>query len=363
MAISAKSMITSFELQRSTRPEIKSPAGHIPISFAPEDRDRMTNEFMMKLAEEYMERMGIKDTQYIIVRHHDGDNEHLHIVYNRINNEKKLISLNNDFKRNEQVCKAMKDKYGLTYGTNKFKVKREKLRGSERVKHDIYHAVREEIVYCRTIEELQERLKSRGVEMTYKYRRGTNEPQGVLFTKDNITFKGSQIDRNFSYMGIQGMSKAMDVEWKKIDEQNRLVQQKKAQQQRPKHNFRHDIPTKIRAVPLTEQQRITLDSGKSVCFKDRTNSQGEKFDVYAIWSTQENKLNFYYEDPCKFDLYKEQQQSQQSQQSHTSHDEESSSGIGLFDLTADDGGDDPEEDAFRRRMQQQQKKKKRGVRM
>ncbi len=320
----------------------------------------MTNDFMIKLAEEYMERMGIKDTQYIIVRHHDGDNEHLHIIYNRINNEKKLISLNNDFKRNEQVCKAMKDKYSLTYGANKFRVKREKLRGSERVKHDIYHAVREEVVYCRTIEELQERLKSRGVEMVYKCRRGTSEPQGVLFTKDNITFKGSQIDRNFSYRGIQEMSKAMDVEWKKIDEQLRLAQQKKAQQQqRPRHNFRHDIPTKIGAVSLTEQQRITLDRGESVCFKDRTNSQGEKFDVYAIWSAQENKLNFYYEDPCKFDSYKEQQQqSPQSQHSYTSHYEDTSSGIGL----SADGGDDPEEDAFRRRMQQQ-KKKRRGVRM
>ncbi|MFR9600709.1 MAG: relaxase/mobilization nuclease domain-containing protein [Rikenellaceae bacterium] len=361
MATSAKSMITSFELQRSTRPEIKSPAGHIPISFAPEDRERMTNEFMVKLADEYMERMGIKDTQYIIVRHHDGDNEHLHIIYNRINNEKKLISLNNDFKRNEQVCKAMKDKYGLTYGVNKFKVKREKLRGSERVKHDIYHAVREEVVHCRTIEELQGRLKSRGVEMAYKYRRGTNEPQGVLFTKDNITFKGSQIDRNFSYRGIQEMSKAMDIEWEKIDEQHRLAQQKR-ESQRPKHNFRHDIPSKIGSVPLTEQQRITLDSGESVCFKDRTNSQGEKFDVYAIWSTQENKLNFYYEDPCNLDLCKEQQQQQQSQQSHDSFYDEPSSSTGLFDFI-DDCGDNPDEQLFRKRMQQQQKKKKRGIKM
>ncbi|MFR9582595.1 MAG: hypothetical protein SNH67_09275, partial [Rikenellaceae bacterium] len=101
---------------------------------------------------------------------------------------------------------------------------------------------------------------------------------------------------------------------------------------------------------------------ESVCFKDRTNSKGEKFDVYAVWSTRESKLNFYYEDPCKLDSHKEQQQ-QQSQQSHASHYDEPSSGIGLFDLSADDSGDDPDETAFRRRMQQQQKKKKRGIRM
>ncbi len=369
MAINAKSMITSFELQRSTRAEIKSPAGHIPISFAPEDRKRMTNEFMVTLAEEYMERMGIKDTQYIIVRHHDADNEHLHIVYNRINNEKKLISLNNDYKRNEQVCKAMKDKYGLTYGVNKFRVKREKLHSAERVKHDIYHAVREEIVQCRTMAELRERLSSRGVEMQYKFRRGSMEVQGVSFTKDNCTFKGSQIDRNFSYKGLQLMFKVIEAEWKKIDEQNRQAQQKKAPQQpqRPSHNFRYNIPTKIGAVPLTERQRITLDSDESVCFKDRTNSQGEKFNVYAIWSVQENQLNFFYEDPCKFGSQQQMQQEQtQPPQPHTDELQQSGSfasgGLGLLDLPNGNGTeiDDIENEQMARNLKP---KKKRGVRM
>ena len=49
----------------------------------------------------------------------DTDNPHCHIVYNRINNEGKLISDRNDYRRNEQVTKALKSKYGLTYGTDK----------------------------------------------------------------------------------------------------------------------------------------------------------------------------------------------------------------------------------------------------
>ena len=135
MAMSPKDMITSFELQQSVRSDIKSPVGHIPISFAPEDKERMTNEFMTQLAEEYMQKMGIKDTQYIIVRHHDNNNPHCHIVYNRINNHGKLITDKNDYKRNEKVCKELKDKYNLTYGKNKSKVKVDKLRGKERVRH------------------------------------------------------------------------------------------------------------------------------------------------------------------------------------------------------------------------------------
>ncbi len=329
MDLNAKTMITSFELQQSVRPEIKSPVGHIPISFSPEDKERMTNDFMVKIAKEYMQFMGIKDTQYIIVRHHDNPNEHIHIVYNRIDNNGKLISDKNDYRRNITSCKVLKDKYNLTYGENKFKVKREKLQGSERIRHDIYHAVREEIVWCRKVEELQARLKSRGVVMEYKYRRGTNEPQGISFTKDNCTFKGSQIDRNFSYRGVQLMFQYMEKEWAKIDE-------KQAQQAKPKHDFKYDIPEKIVDVALTDEQRISLDKGESVCFKDRINSAGDVFDVYVQWSEQEKKLNFYYEDPCAF------------------------STLGVLDLP-NGGCDDPEEEEFRRAMQR--KKKKRGMRM
>ncbi len=194
------------------------------------------------------------------------------------------------------------------------------------------------------------------------------EVQGVSFTKDNCTFKGSQIDRNFCYKGLQLMFKVIEVEWKKIDEKNRQAQQKKTPQpQRPKHNFRYNIPTKIGAVPLTEQQRIALDSGESVCFKDRTNRQGEKFDVYAIWSVRENQLNFYYEDPCKFGSQQEMQQEQQEQpqqsQPHTHEQQQSDSftggGLGLLDLPSGNGTDidDIENEQMARNLKP---KKKRG---
>ena len=109
----------SFELQRQLNPRIKKPVGHIALSFKPEDKPRLTDEFMAKIAIEYMQMMGITDTQFIIVRHHNTDNPHCHIVYNRINNAGKLISDRNDYRRNEQVTKALKSKYGFTYGTDK----------------------------------------------------------------------------------------------------------------------------------------------------------------------------------------------------------------------------------------------------
>lgn len=40
----------------------------------------MTDDFMLKIAHEYMEKMGITDTPYIIARHTDKEHSHCHNV-------------------------------------------------------------------------------------------------------------------------------------------------------------------------------------------------------------------------------------------------------------------------------------------
>ena len=85
---------------------------------------------MVKIAKEYMELMGIKDTLFLLVRHFDNGNPHCHLVYNRINNEGKTISDQNDFRRNEQVTKLLKRKYGLTFSKGKGRTKNRAIKGN-----------------------------------------------------------------------------------------------------------------------------------------------------------------------------------------------------------------------------------------
>lgn len=200
---STKSMIRSFAMQRSGRKEIKQPVGHIPISFAPEDKHRMTDDFMVQLAKEYMQEMGIKNTQYIIVRHHNTDNDHLHIVYNRIDNDLKLISVNNDYKHNIKVCKKLKDKYNLTYDKGKERVRREKLDNPDKVKYYIHDAIKTVLPTCKNSADFRFSLQKLGIEIEYKLKRTTREIEGVSFRYDNITFKGSEIDRKFSFGNLR----------------------------------------------------------------------------------------------------------------------------------------------------------------
>lgn len=100
------------------------------MSFKPEDKALLTDEFMAKIAREYMKLMGIRNTQFILVRHHNTDNPHCHLVYNRIGYDGKVISSQSDYKRNEIATKLLKDRYGLTYAEDKGKTNVEKLHAS-----------------------------------------------------------------------------------------------------------------------------------------------------------------------------------------------------------------------------------------
>ena len=177
----------SFELQRQLNPRIKKPVGHIALSFKPEDKPRLTDEFMAKIAIEYMQMMGITDTQFIIVRHHNTDNPHCHIVYNRINNEGKLISDRNDYRRNEQVTKALKSKYGLTYGTDKSKTSTRKLRNAERAKYEIHNAVKGALNNSDSWQKFKSELAKRGVHLEFVYMdKEQTKVQGIRFCNDGM---------------------------------------------------------------------------------------------------------------------------------------------------------------------------------
>ena len=186
-------------MQIGMNPDLKKPVGHIALSYSAVDAPKLTDEKMIQLAQEYMREMKITDTQYIIVRHQDREHPHVHIVFNRIDNNGKTISDRNDMYRNEQVCKKLKAKHGLYFAGGKEQVKQHRLKEPDKSKYEIYNAVKNEIGKSRNWQQLQGRLAEKGITIRFKYKGQTNEVQGVSFSKGEYTFKGSEIDRSFSF--------------------------------------------------------------------------------------------------------------------------------------------------------------------
>lgn len=194
-----RDMVQDFKDQALLNPRIKNTVGHISLSFSPKDTPRITDALMTQSAKEYMQRMGITDTQYLLVRHLDQPHPHCHLVYNRVGNNGQTISDKNIKIRNAKVCRALTEKYGLHLASGKASVRRERLREPDKTKYEIYDAIKTSLPNCSSWNDLEHRLKNQGIAMRYKYCGSTNQKQGVLFSKNGFEFSGSKIYRQFSY--------------------------------------------------------------------------------------------------------------------------------------------------------------------
>ena len=195
----AKRMAEDFNDQTLLNPRLKNTVGHISLSFSPKDAPRMTDALMTQIAKEYMQKMGITDTQYLLVRHLDQPHPHCHLVYNRVGNNGQTISDKNIKIRNAKVCRELTEKYGLYLAPGKEEVRREQLREPDKSKYEIYDAIKGSLPKCKNWNELESKLKDQGITMRYKYCENTDRKQGVLFSKNGFEFSGSKIDRAFSF--------------------------------------------------------------------------------------------------------------------------------------------------------------------
>ncbi len=194
-----REMVQDFKDQTLLNLRLRNAVGHISLSFSSKDAPRMTDALMTQIAQEYMQRMGITDTQYLLVRHLDQPHPHCHLVYNRAGNNGQTISDKNIKIRNAKVCRALTEKYGLHFAPGKESVRRERLREPDKTKYEIYDAIKTNLPKCGSWGDLELRLKKRGISMRYKYCGSTNQKQGILFCKNGFEFSGSKIDRQFSY--------------------------------------------------------------------------------------------------------------------------------------------------------------------
>ena len=192
----------SFIDQTELNPRVGKVVGHISLSFSTQDSSKLSNEWMAQIAREYMEKLGIKDTQFIIGRHFDKEHPHVHIAFNRIDNNGKTISDRNDRFRSEKICKELTAKYGLYFATGKEQVKGYRLKEPDKTKYEIYQALKAEIVRCKNWKSLLAHLKKQDIDVHFKYKGNSQEVQGLILEKNGYLFNGSKVDRGFSYSKI-----------------------------------------------------------------------------------------------------------------------------------------------------------------
>lgn len=204
-----RDMVQDFHDQTLLNPRVKNIVGHISLSFSEQDKAKLTDKVMTETAREYMQKMGIDNTQYLIVRHHDAPHPHLHIVYNRVKNDSTTVPDSNIRYRNVAVCKELTEKYGLYYAPGKDHVREHRLREPDRTKYEIYNSIKAVLPNCKSWNDLGRELAKREIGLEFKYKGGTGIKEGVRFSKGQYTFSGSKIDQKFSYSKLDNYFKTV----------------------------------------------------------------------------------------------------------------------------------------------------------
>lgn len=210
-------MAADFESQRQLNSGLKSPVQHIILSWC--SGEKINNKMMSEIAVEYLKRLKVSNTQIVVVRHNDRDNPHAHILFNRIDYNGRTINDNFLGLRGKKIAQQLTREFGLipAIGKDLKQTQPERMNEYDATRYEIFLLINELLPRCRTMDDLKISLEREKIELIYKYNGQTNEVQGVSFVKGKFKYKGSEIDRSFSYSKLQ---------------------QKLAEQQRQKHQFR-----------------------------------------------------------------------------------------------------------------------------
>lgn len=191
--------VHEFTLQASMRPNVQKSVCHTILSFSANDANQLADDMMVKIANEYLEKMGYGNTQSLIVRHSDRQHPHLHICINRIGNDGKTISDRNEKYRSTRICRELTERYGLTLGEGKKAVNRQQLRGEDKLRYEIFDAIKAVLPQSKNWKDFVADLERQGIATRFKTKGNTDVVQGIIFVKDGFSFSGSKIDCSCSF--------------------------------------------------------------------------------------------------------------------------------------------------------------------
>ena len=109
-----------------TNSKIKKPVFHASLSFAKEDKAKLTNEKILKITQDYLDKTGYGKQPYIVYRHNDTEHPHVHILTSRVNIQtQKKINDSHEFRKSKAITEQLETKYDLAIADSKVLLKKE----------------------------------------------------------------------------------------------------------------------------------------------------------------------------------------------------------------------------------------------
>ncbi|MNB80019.1 Relaxase/Mobilization nuclease domain protein [compost metagenome] len=212
----AQELSKEFGLSRKLRPDVKKPVWHNSLRLP--KGDKLEKDKWVKMANDYMKRMGFSEAhQRVYILHDDEKGQHIHIIASRISLENKLyLGKNENLKSTRHIQKLERD-YGLTQTTGPDKVRgnlvmpdTKRPTAGEAGKFKRTGETPERIALAKLIDTAMtdkpsasafaERLALAGVEVRANFNKGTLN--GFSFSLNGVPFKGSQLGKQYTGQGL-----------------------------------------------------------------------------------------------------------------------------------------------------------------
>lgn len=210
--LTPQELAAEFRLSREARPGVTRPVWH--TSLALPSGDSLTSDRWSDVAADFMSGMGLADHQYVAIRHHDTELDHIHIVASRIGLDGSIWHGKWEARQAIQLTQELEERHGLTRtkglddGPAPAKAPpRKEIEMSARTGDAPPRLMLQQIVDAATAEpgsvfDFMDRIEAAGavarpnVATTWKM-------NGFSFEYAGIPFKGSDLGKSFTWKGLQ----------------------------------------------------------------------------------------------------------------------------------------------------------------
>jgi len=189
-------MAEDFEVQHQFWPEKEKPVLHVSLSFP--RGEVLGDDLMVLIARQYLNEIGMRNTQYAIVKHVDKQHLHMHIVANRIDNDGQIIGKGLIIERGIKAAGKLTREHHLQqeHGKHLHLTNMEALHKPDAKRYRLYLAIKRNLSQCYRLEDLEKRLLQEGIAMRIRYDAVSGQRQGISFRIENCSFGGYQVDRS-----------------------------------------------------------------------------------------------------------------------------------------------------------------------
>ncbi|MBQ5020162.1 relaxase [Klebsiella pneumoniae] len=203
-----------FKTVSSFRLDIKKPVFHAFLSLP--KNEKLTDEQWQEIAKDYLKEMNIDidKHQYICVRHKDTDQDHIHIVANRIGLDGSVWHGQHSAFNTIAACERLEIKHGLTItkglkgqksdvsAPTKNEIEQALRTGEKPARIVLQNALQAALVGKPDLSTFVERLQAVGIEPRFNVA-STGNVAGVSFSVGDVAFKGSQLGKKYSWNTIK----------------------------------------------------------------------------------------------------------------------------------------------------------------